>query len=1086
MNKLSIRGLGLAVLVVVGFSLGRATLATTRSASSTGARSAPSDIAITVDEVVASGLDRPVQVIQAGDGSDRLFVVEQPGRIRVVKNGSLLSTPFLDVADRVTYGGERGLLGLAFHPDYAENGTFFVNYTDSGGDTRIDRYSVSANPDRADPDSRFTVLSVDQPYGNHNGGQLLFGPKDGYLYIGMGDGGSGGDPLNHGQDAGTLLGAMLRIDVDGGTPYGIPPDNPYVGGDGRDEIWAIGLRNPWRFSFDRTTGDLYIGDVGQNLWEEISYQAWDALGGVNFGWRCREGTHTYSTAPPCNSASRLASLTDPIAEYGHGEGRSVTGGFVYRGGLYPNLVGRYFYADFVEGKIWSIYQTGSDPVTWSTPELELDTDFNISAFGEDEAGELYVVDWSGGTIRRLADANGPSPNLSTSKKGVSPPSADAGETVTYTIQMRNTGGPVGATVSLTDTVPNGLSYVPGSLSATQGSADEAQRPTLHWQGPLGAGAHVTVTYRVTVTGEVTGSLVNQAHLSGGDLDPLTLGSSLFVPGTGLTTTQADFFLPGTQPNHLVDDIPNPIDCNICHSAPIYDQWRGNMMSQAGRDPLMWAALAVANVDAPGAGDYCLRCHTPKGWLEGRSHPADGSALHGQDIGSGVACEICHRMVDPVASTTDQAVAIDAAIRAALTATVPTSHTSSAMMIVDPQDRRRGPFELAATFPYHSAYRTDFLGQSVDPVTESRLCGTCHNLDNPALSWDAGRGQYWPNDTDQAAPSFEKDDLFPIERTYDEWLNSAYATTGVYAPRFAGEKPDGVVRSCQDCHLRRATGTAADAAFNPIERDCANTGCLPEHDMMGGNSWTPQLLQDERWRLHSAGEAAYLDDALLRARDMLDKAATISVTMTTSGTERVAVVRVTNETGHKLPTGYPEGRRMWLNLTAFDGNGNLVYESGAYDPATGVLNQDADVKVYEVKQGMTPDFAALVGRPAGASFHFVLNNTIVKDNRIPPRGYTQAAFDRPGLRPVGATYVDGQHWDDTVYTLPSTTEGVFVTLYYQTASKEYVDFLRANGGVDGVSLGALWESSKSPPEVMDRAWMPSFETYLPLFFRSGGQ
>ena len=203
----------------------------------------------------------------------------------------------------------------------------------------------------------------------------------------------------------------------------------------------------------------------------------------------------------------------------------------------------------------------------------------------------------------------------------------------------------------------------------------------------------------------------------------------------------------------------------------------------------------------------------------------------------------------------------------------------------------------------------------------------------------------------------------------------------------------------------------------------------------------------------------------------------------SGTGRVAVVRVINETGHKLPTGYPEGRRAWLNLTAYDGDGNPVYESGAYDPDTGVLTQDADIKVYEVKQGLTSELAALLGQPAGESFHFVLNNTIVKDNRIPPRGYTQAAFDRPGMRPVGATYVDGQHWDDTVYALPPTTERVFATLYYQTASKEYVDFLRANGGVDGASLGALWEGSKSPPEVMAMAWTPSFEWYLPVVLRS---
>ena len=1040
------------------------------------------DVTIDVDEIVASGFSQPVQVTHAGDGSNRLFVVEQSGRIKVIQSGSVLPTPFLDITGLVYYGGERGLLGLAFHPNYESNGYFYVDYTDLSGNTVIARYSVSGDPNRADASSAFTLLTVGQPYSNHNGGQLLFGPRDGYLYIGMGDGGSGGDPLNSGQDVNTLLGAMLRIDVDGGTPYAIPPDNPYVGKPGRDEIWAIGLRNPWRFSFDRVTGDLYIGDVGQNLWEEISYQAWNTPGGVNFGWRCREGTHMYSTSSPCNDPVLLASLADPIAEYSHTEGRSVSGGFVYRGSLYPGLTGRYFYADYVDGKIWSLYKTGSNPDTWSVPELELDTSLNISAFGEDEQGELYVVDRSGGTIRRLTDVNGPSPNLSTSKKVPSVTGADPGEVVTYTISLRNTGGLVAQTAFLTDTVPAGLGYVVGSLTATAGSVDDSGRPLLRWQGLLSSSPFITVTYQVTVTGQVTGSIVNQAQLTGAGLAPITLTSAIFTPQSVLTTTQTDFFLPGTQPGGLAAEIASPIDCDTCHSAPIYDEWRGTMMSQAGRDPLMWAALFVANADAPSSGDYCLRCHTAKGWLEGRSHPADGSVLQGEDIAAGVSCVLCHRLVDPVPSTTDQAVAIDTSIRAALTSTVPITHVSSAMMIVDPQDRRRGPFELASTFPYHSAYHTDFLGQSGDPVTRSRLCGTCHNLDNPALSWDEGRGQYWPSETDLAASSFEKGQLFPIERTYDEWLNSQYATTGVYAPQFAGDKPDGIVRSCQDCHLRRATGAAADEQFNPLPRDCVTTGCLPEHDMTGGNTWTPQLLQDAQWRLQATGEGGYLDDTVTRAKRMLHQAASLTVTLTTSGTQKIALARVINQTGHKLPTGYPEGRRMWLNVRAFDADGNQVYESGVYDWATGILTADSDIKIYEVKQGLTPEFAALLGLPAGESFHFVLNNTVLKDNRIPPRGYTQAAFDQPGLRPVGVTYLDGQHWDDTAYVLPNAAESIVVTLYYQMASKEYIDFLMSTGGVDGLALGSLWDDSKSPPEVMAVAFTPSHSHYLPLIYK----
>jgi glucose/arabinose dehydrogenase len=372
------------------------------------------DVDITVDEIVVSGLERPVQVIHAGDGSGRLFVVEQPGRIRIVRDGILLSTPFLDIVDRVKYGGERGLLSVAFPPGYASKSHFYVNYTrQPDGHTVVARYSLTADPDVADATSEQVILTVSQPYENHNGGQLAFGPADGFLYVGMGDGGSGGDPQNYAQNTGSLLGKMLRIDVESGRDsYTIPASNPYTGISGyREEIWAVGLRNPWRFSFDRDTGDLYIGDVGQNEWEEISYQAAGTAGGLNFGWRCKEGAHIFDvSSAPCDDPSFLAELTDPVAEYGHDEGLSITGGGVYRGALYPGLTGRYFYADFVEGKVWSLYKTSSGPDAWSSPELELDTDLSISAFGEDEAGEMYVVDWAGGTVRRLADAAGPSPS----------------------------------------------------------------------------------------------------------------------------------------------------------------------------------------------------------------------------------------------------------------------------------------------------------------------------------------------------------------------------------------------------------------------------------------------------------------------------------------------------------------------------------------------------------------------------------------------------------------------------------------------------------------------------------------------------
>lgn len=348
---------------------------------------------------LAGGFDSPLALTHAGDGSGRLFVTEQPGRIFVIRDGTVLSTPFLDIRDRVRSGGEQGLLSVAFHPRYEENGFFYVDYTDNGGDTVVARYSVSsANPDVANPDSEFVILTVDQPYTNHNGGQLQFGP-DGYLWIGMGDGGHGGDPHNHAQNLLRLLGKLLRIDVDSGQPYAIPPNNPFATvRDARPEIWAVGLRNPWRFSFDRATGDLWIGDVGQAAWEEIDYLK-APLEPANFGWRIMEGMHCYNS-----SSCSMIGLTLPILEYGRALGCSVSGGYVYRGTEFLSLRGTYLYGDFCSGRIWGARRGGSGE--WQS-EVLLDTTLSISSFGEDEAGELYVVDL-GGTVHRVLGPTGPS------------------------------------------------------------------------------------------------------------------------------------------------------------------------------------------------------------------------------------------------------------------------------------------------------------------------------------------------------------------------------------------------------------------------------------------------------------------------------------------------------------------------------------------------------------------------------------------------------------------------------------------------------------------------------------------------------
>lgn len=342
---------------------------------------------------IAGNLLRPIGLANAGDGLGRLFIIEQAGVIRVLQDGDLLPVPFLDISDQVDCCGERGLLGLAFHPEYARNGEFFVHYSDLNGDTVLARFQVdlAERPDQADPDSQVIILRVAQPYGNHNGGTVAFG-LDGYLYLGLGDGGSGGDPLGNAQNLDSLLGKLLRLDVDSGDPYAIPPDNPYAQGGGAPEIWASGLRNPWRFSFDRLTGDLFIGDVGQSSWEEIDFLPAGGPGGANFGWNYREGAHPFSTSSPPGELL----LTDPVAEYGRDQGITVIGGVVYRGGQLPEWEGIYLYGDYGSGFIWGLFQ-GADG-SWRNAVL-FETGSSITSFGQDENGEVYYVDLAGNLFR---------------------------------------------------------------------------------------------------------------------------------------------------------------------------------------------------------------------------------------------------------------------------------------------------------------------------------------------------------------------------------------------------------------------------------------------------------------------------------------------------------------------------------------------------------------------------------------------------------------------------------------------------------------------------------------------------------------
>ncbi|NNE31380.1 MAG: T9SS type A sorting domain-containing protein [Winogradskyella sp.] len=349
-------------------------------------------------ELFASGLNSPVSMKHGGD--DRLYVVEQNGFIKIINsNGSIESTLFLDIDDRVIdSGNERGLLGLAFHPNYAANGYFFVNYNNNSGDTVISRFTRNSTiPTTADPNSELQILTYTQPFSNHNGGDLAFG-SDGYLYISSGDGGGGGDPQNNAQDLNNFLGKILRIDVNNSSPsnpYDIPSNNPFVGNpNALDEIWSYGLRNPWKFSFDRSTNDLWIGDVGEGSKEEINFTPSTDTGGLNYGWRCYEGNDTFNTSG-CPSAN---SLTFPVSEYLHTAGRcSITGGYRYRGAMFPNFEGLYFFADYCTQEIGYLQDNnGSWDATFET------FSGNWVAFGEDVNGELYVSS-IGGDIFKLVD-----------------------------------------------------------------------------------------------------------------------------------------------------------------------------------------------------------------------------------------------------------------------------------------------------------------------------------------------------------------------------------------------------------------------------------------------------------------------------------------------------------------------------------------------------------------------------------------------------------------------------------------------------------------------------------------------------------
>jgi hypothetical protein len=516
------------------------------------------------------------------------------------------------------------------------------------------------------------------------------------------------------------------------------------------------------------------------------------------------------------------------------------------------------------------------------------------------------------------------------------------------------------------------------------------------------------------------------------------------PGGIAPTTLRDFDLPGTQPFET-SAISNPATCSVCHgfydsAVEPYFNWQGSMMAQASRDLLFEACMAIANQDAPDSGDLCLRCHIPNGWLRGRSIPTDGSQMLASDM-HGVSCDLCHRLVDPIYDAQSNPLE-DAGILANLT--MPPDEFGNGMFVIDPTGMRRGPFADATSG--HAILVSPFH-------REAALCGTCHDVSNPAFQRDE-EGRYRPNDFDTPSADMSAQTLMPIERTYSEWFYSEYNTPqGVYAPQFGGNRD--YVASCQDCHMRAVTGKGCNNPAAPTRND------LPLHDMTGGSTWLPGLLPSlYPGQVNPTAMAA----GIARARYMLQNAAEMIVEQEDNWLK----VTVINNTGHKLPTGYPEGRRMWLNVRFFDESMTDMWTSGDYDPDTGELTRDAYARVYEAKPGLDEDTAALVGVDPGPSFHFVLNNKIYKDNRIPPRGFVNADFALFGGEPVGHSYDDGQYWDEALYPVPPGAISAAVTLYYQSTSKEYVEFLRNENTTNtkGQELYDLWNNNgKCPPEMM---------------------
>jgi nitrate/TMAO reductase-like tetraheme cytochrome c subunit len=563
-------------------------------------------------------------------------------------------------------------------------------------------------------------------------------------------------------------------------------------------------------------------------------------------------------------------------------------------------------------------------------------------------------------------------------------------------------------------------------------------------------------------------------------------STVLARGAGgqvqVPTTAADFFLPGTQPNPDVeqfDPVVGSVNCTYCHSdygvdlAP-FDSWVASVMGQSARDPVWHAALTIANQDANIGGETCIRCHAPGAWLGGRSSTGTTDDFIQEDY-DGINCNFCHRVVNPTLGP-NSAVGYpgdpaepDVPIISALAkqGLLPLG-AGNARYVIDPDDARRGPFSDVPV----NLHGQSSSGQPVRLITSpyhrsSEFCGTCHDVSNPIYS-KTPKGDYVLNALGAAHPTQNPHDMFPEQRTYSEWLNSSYVNGVEYADgRYGGNDPDGVVSSCQDCHMPKVI--AGGCVFYQFGEPWVERPDMPQHSFAGSNTWVVQAIRNQL----GPDEA----DAIGLTQDRIDAASARTVQMLQNASDMTLSqmganlkVRVTNESGHKIPSGYPEGRRMWVNVKFLNAKGTVVAERGAYNSATAVLTT-ADTKVYEAKHGTTQAIAKLTGIPAGPNFHLALANKRFFDNRIPPRGFSNAAFSAIGSAPVGYAYADGQHWDDTSYAIPSGATQAVVTLYYQTTTKEYIEFLRDANVTDAKGQAAydLWVGTgKSAPVAMDTA------------------